>query len=117
LLVVSALGTTQTLAWASSYYLPAIIADRMAKDTGVSPVWIFAAFSISLAISGLFGPRVGRTIDLFGGRGVLAASNLIFAVGLCLLAMAHNPVMLTLGWIVMGAGMGIGLRYARPIVR
>jgi predicted MFS family arabinose efflux permease len=109
ILVVSALGTTQTLAWASSYYLPAVIADRMARDTGVSPVWIFAAFSISLAISGLFGPRVGRTIDLVGGRGVLAASNLIFATGLCLLATAHGPVMLTLGWIVMGAGMGIGL--------
>ena len=88
LLVVSALGTTQALAWASSYYLPAIIADRMARDTGVSPVWIFAAFSISLAISGLFGPRVGRTIDLVGGRGVLATANLIFAAwalaaGLC----------------------------------
>ena len=26
-LVVAALGTTQTLAWASSYYLPAILAD------------------------------------------------------------------------------------------
>jgi MFS family permease len=51
----------------------------------------------------------GRTIDLVGGRGVLAASNLIFAAGLCLLAMAHGPVMLSLGWIVMGAGMGIGL--------
>ena len=73
------------------------IADHMARDTGVSPVWIFAAVSISLAISGLFGPRVGRT-DLVGGRGVLAASNLVFAVGLCLLAMAHGPVLLTLGW-------------------
>jgi hypothetical protein len=28
--VVLVLGSTQTLAWASSYYLPAILADRMA---------------------------------------------------------------------------------------
>jgi hypothetical protein len=26
--IVAALGTTQTLAWASSYYLAAIVADR-----------------------------------------------------------------------------------------
>ena len=26
--IILALGTTQTLAWASSYYLPAILADR-----------------------------------------------------------------------------------------
>lgn len=107
--LVSALGLTQTLAWASSYYLPAIIADRMARDTGVSTTWIFAAFSISLAISGLLGPRVGRTIDLLGGRGVLAVSNLIFAAGLVLLAVAQGPVTLAMAWLVLGMGMGLGL--------
>ena len=107
--LVSALGLTQTLAWASSYYLPAIIADRMARDTGVSPTWIFAAFSISLATSGLLGPRVGRTIDLLGGRGVLAVSNLILATGLLLLAVAQGPLTLAVAWLVLGMGMGLGL--------
>ena len=107
--IVSALGLTQTLAWASSYYLPAIIADRMAPDTGVSTTWIFAAFSISLAISGLLGPRVGRTIDLLGGRGVLAVSNLVFATGLVLLAVSQGPVSLGVAWLVLGMGMALGL--------
>lgn len=107
--LVSALGLTQTLAWASSYYLPAIIADRMARDTGVSTTWIFAAFSISLAISGLLGPQVGRTIDLLGGRGVLAVSNLIFAAGLVLLAVSQGSVTLAMAWLVLGMGMGLGL--------
>src|SRR5258708_32177906 len=62
--IVLALGTTQTLAWASSYYLPAILADPIARDLGVSSNWIFAAFSASLVISALLGPRVGRQIDL-----------------------------------------------------
>ena len=61
--VVVALGTTQTLAWASSYYLPAILADPIARDLGISSNWFFAAFSASLVISGLLGPRVGRQID------------------------------------------------------
>ena len=34
--IILALGTTQTLAWASSYYLPAILADPIARDLGVS---------------------------------------------------------------------------------
>lgn len=107
--VIAGLGTTQTLAWASSYYLIAILAPAMARDTGSSQTGVFAAFSASLLISALLGPRVGRTIDRFGGREVLGVSNLLFAAGLCLLALAHSLPILWLGWLVMGAAMGLGL--------
>src|SRR5260370_9351196 len=83
--VVVSLGTTQTLAWASSYYLPAILADPIARDLGISSNWFFAAFSGSLVISGLLGPRVGRQIDRVGGRQGLSASTVILAGGLALL--------------------------------
>jgi MFS-type transporter involved in bile tolerance (Atg22 family) len=76
--VVLALGTTQTLAWASSYYLPAILADPIARDLGISSNWFFAAFSAALVISGVLGPRVGRQIDHVGGRQVLSASKASF---------------------------------------
>src|SRR4029078_3335677 len=66
--IILALGTTQTLAWASSYYLPALLADPMSRALGVSSNCIFAAFSASLVISALLGPRIGRRIDLVGGR-------------------------------------------------
>jgi hypothetical protein len=42
--VVIALGTAQTLAWGSTYYLPAVLAAPMAREFGVSPAWIFGAF-------------------------------------------------------------------------
>src|SRR6202142_1911979 len=86
--IILALGTTQTLAWASSYYLPAILADPIGHDLGVSSNWIFAAFSASLVISALLGPRVGRQIDLFGGRPVLSMSNLTSPAGLVLLGLS-----------------------------
>ena len=70
--VVAALGTAQTLAWASSYYLPAILADPIADGTGVSRAVVFGLFSGSLLLSAVFGPAVGRAIDQRGGRGVLA---------------------------------------------
>ena len=107
--IILALGTTQTLAWASSYYLPAILADPIARDLGVSSNWIFAAFSASLVISALLGPRVGRQIDLFGGRPVLSMSNLTLAAGLALLGASYSIPMLVVAWLLLGVGMGFGL--------
>ncbi|MCZ4280423.1 MFS transporter [Kiloniella laminariae] len=108
-LVIGALGSSQTLAWASSYYLIAILADAMALDTNSSTTMVFAAFSAALLLSALLGPKMGKTIDRIGGRGVLVASNLTFAAGLLLLASAETTLSLWLGWGVMGAAMGFGL--------
>src|SRR5258706_12227554 len=107
--IILALGTTQTLAWASSYYLPAILADPIARDLGVSSNWVFAAFSASLGISALLGPRVGRQIDLVGGRSVLSISNLTFAAGLTLLGLTYSLTVLVVAWLLLGIGMGFGL--------
>ncbi len=107
--IILALGTTQTLAWASSYYLPAILADPIARDLGVSSNWIFAAFSASLLISAVLGPRVGRQIDLVGGRSVLSLSNLTLAAGLVLLGFTYSIPVLVAAWILLGIGMAAGL--------
>jgi nitrate/nitrite transporter NarK len=107
--VITRLGTAQTLAWASSYYLPAILADPIARDLGVSAAHVFAAFSAALLLTALVGPRVGQTIDRFGGREVLAASSLLFASGLALLATAESEPVLWVAWLILGVGMGLGL--------
>jgi MFS family permease len=107
--IILALGTTQTLAWASSYYLPAILADPISRDLGISSNWFFAAFSASLVISGLLGPRVGRQIDRVGGRQILCASNVIMASGLALLGASTSVWMLSAAWLLLGIGMGLGL--------
>ena len=107
--VVFLLGTTQTLAWAGTYYIPAILAGAMARDLGVSTATIFVAFSAAMLLTAFLGPRVGRAIDQYGGRGVLMASNLVFVTGLALLAMAQGPVMLFAAWLVLGLGMAMGL--------
>jgi MFS family permease len=106
---VAALGTAQTLAWASSYYLPAMLAAPMARELGVSVPTVFAAFSVALIVSALLGPYAGRAIDRWGGRPVLAGTNVVFALGLAGLAAADGPVGLFVAWVVLGAGMGSGL--------
>src|SRR6202158_537720 len=107
--IILALGTTQTLAWASSYYLPAILADPIGRDLGVSANWIFAAYTDVLVISALLGPRVGRQMDLVGGRSVLSISNLTLAAGLTLLGCSYAIPVLVIAWLLLGVGMGFGL--------
>lgn len=107
--VVVALGTTQTLAFGSTYYLPAIVAAPMAESLGLGVGWVFAAFSLALLVSGVLGPVVGRRIDRLGGRDVLAASSLIFALGLGLLAATSGAFLLVVAWLVIGVGMAMGL--------
>jgi MFS family permease len=107
--VVSTLGITQTLAWGSTYYLTAVFADPVSASLHLSRTWFFGAFSAALLLSGLLGPIAGRMIDRYGGRDVLAATNLVFAAGLLLLSLAAGPVSLVAAWIVIGMGMGFGL--------
>src|SRR5271166_1807641 len=92
--VVTALGVSQTLAWASSYYLPAILADPIGASLNLPRSWIFGAFSVALLIAAFAGPAVGRFIDRYGGRGVLALSNIVLAAGLAALAAASGTVWL-----------------------
>ena len=108
-IVVAAMGSTQTLAWASSYYLPAILGAPIAKALGLAPSIFFGIFSIALLLSAALGPSVGRVIDRHGGRGMLVASNLVLAIALALLARADGIAGLVVAWIPLGAGITMGL--------
>ena len=113
-IVVSTLGVTQTLAWSSTYYLTAVFADPVATGLHLSRTWFFGCVSAALLLSGLLGPLAGRTIDRYGGRDVLAATNLAFAAGLVLLSLASGPISLAAAWMVIGVGMGFGPLRGRP---
>ena len=107
--VVIAVGLAQVLAWGSSYYLLAILAQPMAAGLSLPRVYIYAGFSMALLVGAVLGPRVGGRIDRHGGRAVLLLSNAVFAVGLLLLALAQGPVTMILGWLVIGVAMPMGL--------
>ncbi len=103
------LGIAQTLAWGSTYYLPAVLAPGMARDLDMAPAMPFFGLSLALGIAAFLGPAAGRWIDRRGGRGLLAAVSPVFACGLILLAMADGVVGYLVGWAVIGLGMGCGL--------
>jgi MFS family permease len=108
-IVVAALGTTQTIAWASSYYMPAILGNSIAQTLDLPTSVFFGLFSGALLLSAAIGPSVGWLIDRHGGRGLLAVSNLVLAAGLLILAAAHGIAGLAIAWVVLGIGLGMGL--------
>jgi MFS family permease len=107
--LVTVLGVTQTLAWASSTYLPAILATPIAHDLVLSRTTVFGAFSVALLVMAAVGPAVGKAVDRLGGRGVLMGSNLVLATGLLLLGSCSNAAGLYAAWVILGAGMALGL--------
>jgi hypothetical protein len=62
--VVIALGSAQTLAWGSTYYLPAILAAPMARELGASTGLVFGAFSAALVVPGVRRGRADAAVEL-----------------------------------------------------
>jgi MFS family permease len=107
--VVATLGSTQTLAWASSYYVPAILGVPIAAGLGIAPSVFFAVFSGSLLLQAAIGPWIGQLIDRHGGRAVLTASNAVLATGLTTLGLCGGLAELVVAWLLLGLGMALGL--------
>ncbi|GAB2487535.1 MFS transporter [Comamonas humi] len=103
------LGFGQMLSWGSAFYLPAILAGAMGESLGLPASRIFAAFSLALLVMALTGPVAGRLIDRWGGRPVLMATNVLFALGLVLLSRVQTPAQLFAVWLLLGLAMGAGL--------
>ena len=107
-ITVGKLGTAVTIAYASTYYLLAILAMDMANSLGVAVSTVFLAFSVALLVSAALGPIAGRLVDHYGGRTVLASTSLIFAAGLSALSAAQGPVTLFAAWMLIGVAMSAG---------
>jgi predicted MFS family arabinose efflux permease len=107
--VIATLGMLQILAWGSTFYLLAVLAPSIVRDTGWPYQWVMAGVCIGLFVAGVVSPRVGRAINAHGGRPVLAAGAAVLAIGLALIGSAQNFVWYLAGWTVLGVGMGAGL--------
>jgi MFS family permease len=114
--VVVALGATQTIAWASSYYMPAILGGPIADALHLPASVFFGLFSGALLLSAAVGPSVGRLIDRQGGRGLMAISNLVIAAGLLILGAAQDITGLAIAWAVLGLASA-WVSTTRPLLR
>lgn len=103
------LGIAQTIAWASSYYLPAVMAGPISRSRGIAPDEVFLGLSGALLLSALLAPLVGRAMEHVDGRRILAASNGVFASGLLVLSTAKTSWGMAGAWGLIGVAMAMGL--------
>ncbi|WP_246728077.1 MFS transporter [Rhizobium leguminosarum] len=99
----------QILSWGSSYYLVAIIAQPIAKDTGWPLSSVVGGLSVGLITAGLISPKIGKMIDIHGPQRVSVLAAFLLAGGLIMLAVANTWVFYLASWAVLGLGMGAGL--------
>ncbi len=107
--VVSGLGVAQIISWGSLYYPIAVLGESMQRDLGVTSALLFAAFTLSLLISGMAAPLVGRLIEAHGARTVLCAGSVMGMVALATMALASGPVSLFAGAVMAGLAMAVCL--------
>jgi predicted MFS family arabinose efflux permease len=107
--LVMAMGFGQMIAFASSFYLMGVLGDAIGRDLGLSSGFVFAMVSASLAVTAFTAPAVARRIDLRGGKPVLLASSVVFALGLILTGFASDGLGLAVAMTVVGLGMALGL--------
>lgn len=103
------LGVLQILVWGGSFFLMAVMAAPISRDTGWPSQWVYGALSLSLLVSALLAPLSSRLIARYGGRPQLAASGAMVALGLLLMAASPNLGVFLLAWAVIGVGMAMGL--------
>src|SRR5262245_53012075 len=108
-IVVAALGVTQILAWGSTFYLLAVLANPIASDTGWRYDWVVSGVSVGLITAGVVAPYVGRAIGEWGGRPILALSAFLLASGLLLIGISQSVAWYLAAWLLVGVGMGFGL--------
>lgn len=103
------LGFSQIYAWATTYYLPATLANIVVDEMGQSYLTIIGGFSWALLIGGLSAPKIGSWIDSEGGRRPLFTGSLLMGLGLAILSQTNNMLTWYIAWTVIGLGMALGL--------
>jgi hypothetical protein len=106
---VSLLGIAQIISWGSLYYALTVLAAPIRHELGFSDLMIFGAFTLGQLLSGMAVPWVGRRIDTAGGRNVMTLGSFTAALALAVVAVAHEPILFTTGWLLAGLAMAASL--------
>ena len=76
------LSVGQIIGWGTTFYLPAVMAEDMARDLGMARELVFLGVSLMVAIAALLSPACGRLMDRLGAGVFLPLGSLLIGVGL-----------------------------------
>ena len=102
LAVLVTLCVTVTAAYGVLYYAFTVLQPRIVDTTGWSAAAITTAFSAGTLVGAVAGIPVGRFIQRFGPRWVMAGASLLGAASLLVVAAAPSYWIFVLGWLLVG---------------
>lgn len=103
--VVWSLAIAETIVWACMFYMFPALLQEWEQGLGWSKTELSGAFTLSIAISAIVAPWMGRQIDTGKGHLVLAGS----ALGGGILLIALSQVQEVWQFYVIWAGLGIAM--------
>ena len=99
------------------FYAFSLFINPLQADFGWSRGGIMAAFTIYLLVAGVTAPSIGRLVDCYGARKVIAIGAFIVGLGFILLSLMDNLWHFYSGWVVIGVGLAAtGLIPATAVV-
>ena len=108
-LAVCFLGLAQITAWGTSYYCLGVLANPISADTGWSRGFVYLGFTLALLTMGMVSPWMGRAIDKYQARRILALGTLLTSGGLLFLSNVDDQKSYLLAWVILGIGMRLSL--------
>jgi len=99
------MGLAQLVSWGISYYLIGIFGEKMLVDLGWTRPVVYGGFSFGLVVMGGASPLIGRAIDRYGGRYVLAGGSVCCAIGCLGLGRVQTVGGYYAAWLLLGLAM------------
>ncbi|MDP3950785.1 MFS transporter [Microbacterium sp.] len=99
---LAALSVGQVISWGILFYALIVASPAIADDTGWPVAFVTLSFSSGLVVSALAGVFVGRWLDASGPRLIMTLGSIVGPIGIVAVALAPNPVVFTVGWVIAG---------------
>ncbi|MEA2524883.1 MAG: hypothetical protein QOF73_2110, partial [Thermomicrobiales bacterium] len=107
--VAGTLAVTETVSWGVLYYAFSVLLVPMRDELGWSAATLTGAYSLSLLISGLAAPFVGRWLDRHGPRGLMTAGSVLGVLLVVAWSRVDDLALYYLVWAGIGLAMAATL--------
>ncbi|WP_308164241.1 MFS transporter [Nonomuraea sediminis] len=107
--VIGALAITQTAGYGVLYYAFSVFITPMAHDLHAGLAQLTGAATLSVLVSALVAPPIGRWLDRHGGRGLMTLGSVLGAATVLVWSQVQSVAQLYLVCVALGVSSGMVL--------
>lgn len=107
--MIGALAITQTAGYGILYYAFSVFIPPMSRELQAGVAQLTGAITLSVLVSGLVAPLIGRWLDRRGGRGLMTAGSVLGALAVLAWSQVRSVVQLYLVCGVLGVASAMVL--------